>query len=102
MIRSPFKQKSKRMPRHPLPGYFFGGLSGPGSLTHPPVVPNIWQMQGPLHGLVALHVPLQTGSRLADVCNCRAETVPAQRTAVTIAANNVFLIVLLMVHSPFR
>ncbi len=91
------------MPRHPLPNYFFGGLTGPGSLTHPPVVPvRIWQMQAPLQGLVALQVPLHAGSRLAGVRNCRAETDPAHRTAIAIAARNVFLIVLLMIHSPFQ
>lgn len=82
----------------PLPNYFFGGLRGPGSLTHPPVVPvSIWQMHAPLQGMVALQVPLHTGSRLVGVRSCRAETVPAQRTAVAIAARNVFLIVLLMI-----
>jgi hypothetical protein len=82
---------------------FFGGLTGPGSLTHAPEVPlKIWQMQAPLQGFVALHVPVQAGSRLADVRSCRAETVPAQRTAVAMAARNVFLIVLLIIHSPFR
>jgi len=90
------------MPRHPLPNYFFGGLSGPGSLTHPPVVPvKIWQMQPPLQGMVALQVPLQTGSKLPRVRSCRAETVPAQRTAMANAARNVFLIVLLMIHASF-
>jgi hypothetical protein len=82
--------------------YFFGGLTGPGSLTHPPVVPvKIWQMQGPLQGLVALQVPVHAGNSLAFICSCRAETVPAQRTAVATAARNVFLIVLLMIHSSF-
>jgi hypothetical protein len=86
----------------PLLNYFFGGLSGPGSLTHPPVVPvRISQIQPPLQCTVVLHAPLQTGSKLAGVRSCRAETVPAQRTAVAIAASNVFLIVLFMVHSPF-
>lgn len=99
MIRSPFRRKDGG--RHSLPSYFFGGLSGPGSRTHPPVVPvRISQMQAPLQCTVALHAPLQTGSRLAGVRSCRAETVPAQRTAMAIAARNVFLIVLLMVHSP--
>jgi hypothetical protein len=84
-------------------GYFAVGRSGPGSLTHPPVVPlKIWQMQAPLQGLVALHVPLQNGSKLDGVRSCRAETVPAQRTAVASAARNVFLIVLLMIHSSFQ
>jgi len=90
------------MAKHPLPSYFFGGWSGPGSLTHPPVVPlKIWQMQGPLQGLVALHVPVHVGRRLGFLCNCRAETVPAQRTAATMAARNAFFIVLLMIHSSF-
>jgi hypothetical protein len=89
--------------RHPLANYFFGGLSGPGSLTHPPVVPvRISQMQAPLQCTVVLHAPLQTGSKLADVRSCRAETVPAQRTAPAIAARNVLLILLLMIHSPFQ
>jgi len=58
-------------------------------------------MQAPLQGLVALQVPLHAGSRLAGVRSCRVETVPAQRTAVAIAARNVFLIILLMIHSSF-
>jgi hypothetical protein len=84
-------------------GYFFGGLTGPGSLTHAPEVPvNIWQMQGPLQGLVALHVPVQVGSRLGFFCNCRAETVPAQRTAMIIAANEKFWMVFLMICPSFQ
>jgi len=94
--------KRARTPRHPLPSYLFGGLTGPGSLTHPPVVPlKIWQMQGPLQGLVALHVPVHAGNSLAFICSCRAETVPAQRTAVAIAARNMFFNLLLMIHSSF-
>jgi hypothetical protein len=60
-----------------------------GSETHDPrVVPFIWtQEQGPLHGWVALQRPLQTPISLALLCSCRAETVPAKRTAVTIAAS---------------
>jgi hypothetical protein len=86
------------MPRHRLLCYFVGVLSGPGSLTHPPVVPlRISQMQAPLQCTVVLHVPLQTGSRLVGDRSCRAETVPAQRTAMATAARNVFLIVLLMI-----
>jgi hypothetical protein len=35
--------------------------------------------------------------------SCRAETVPALRTAAIIAASNIFLIAFLfMIHSPFR
>jgi len=36
-------------------------------------------------------LPPQVASALGLVCNCRAETVPAQRTAAAIAARNVFL-----------
>jgi hypothetical protein len=76
---------------------FAGGLTGPGSLTHAPEVPlKIWQMQTPLQGFVALQVPVQAGTRLGFFCNCRAETVPAQRTAVTITASKVLLLVLLL------
>ena len=47
-----------------------GGLTGPGSLTHPPVVPlRISQRQPPKQGLDALHVPRQAGSMLAFFCN---------------------------------
>jgi len=82
---------------------FFGGFTGPGSLTHAPDVPlKIWQMQAPLQGFVALQVPVQVGSRLDFFCNWRAETVPAQRTAVTMAIKNVFLIVFLIINRlPF-
>ena len=51
--------------------------------------------------MVALHLPLQTGSKLARVRSCRAETVPAPRTAMANAAKNAFLIVLLMIHFSF-
>src|SRR5579864_166616 len=73
------------------------GLTGPGSLTHPPVVPvSISQMQPPVQGFVALQVPRQTGSTDAWVRNWRAETVPAQSTAVKMTASNVFLMVFLL------
>jgi hypothetical protein len=84
------------------PSYFTGFLTGPGSLTHPPVVPvRISQMQAPLQCTVVLHAPLQTGSRLACVRSCRAETVPAQRTAAAIPVKIKFLIVLPIVLSHF-
>jgi hypothetical protein len=52
-----------------------------------------------LHGWAALQRPLQTPISPALLCNCRAETVPAHRTAVTIAASNVDVIFLFMVIS---
>ena len=63
---------------------------------------NIWQMQGPLQGLVALHVPVQVGSRLGFFCNCRAETVPAQKTAIMMVANERFWMVFLMICPSFQ
>jgi hypothetical protein len=70
--------------RHLLPDYFCGGL----------VPLKIWQMQPPLQGLVALHVPRQAGNKLAAFpsCNCRAERVPAHRTAIAITASDRFWI----------
>jgi hypothetical protein len=56
------------------------------------------QEQAPLQGWVALQRPLQTPISPALLCNCRAETVPAHRTAVTIAASNVDVIFLLMIN----
>jgi hypothetical protein len=51
-------------------------------------------------GRVALHVPPQVDP-WTPFRNCRAETVPTHRTAMAIAARNVFLIVLLMIHFSF-
>jgi hypothetical protein len=46
-----------------------------------------------------LQVPLQVSDALASIRNCRAETVPAQRTAVSMSAGNIlrkaFMIALL-------
>ena len=75
-----------------------------GSETQDPsVAPFICtQEHAPLHGCVALQRPLQTPISPAFLCSCRAETVPAKRTAVTIPASNVGLIFLLTVAPPFR
>jgi hypothetical protein len=65
------------------------------------------QRQGPLHGFVALQLPLHVPIGLAVAFNCRAETVPAHKTAAAIAARNVFwmiflpMIALLSVHLDF-
>jgi hypothetical protein len=53
--------------------------------------------QAPLHGWVALQRPLQTPITPGCFCNCRAETVPAQRTVITRAAKSVALIFLPMI-----
>jgi hypothetical protein len=39
---------------------------------------------------------------VASLRNCRAESVPAQSTAVTMAASNVDLIVFVFMISPFK
>ena len=55
------------------------------------------QEHAPLHGWMALQRPLQMPIRLALSCSCRAETVPAHKAAMTIAASNVGLIILFMI-----
>ena len=50
-----------------------------------------------MHGCAALHRPLHTPIRDGLLLNCRAETVPAHRTAVTIADSNVDVTFLLMI-----
>ena len=51
-------------------------------------------------GWVALQVPLQA-KPLGSLRNCRAETVPAKRTAMIMVANNVDLIIFLPMIAPF-
>ena len=58
-------------------------------------------MQPVEQGCTLLQLPLQAAKPLLSVRNWRADTVPAHRTAVAIAVSNVFLILLLMIHSPF-
>lgn len=55
-----------------------------------------------MQGFVALHVPRQAGSTDAWVRNCRAETVPAQRTAMVIAAKKKFWDSLFMTRLSFN
>ncbi|HEX9254162.1 MAG TPA: hypothetical protein VF938_01405 [Candidatus Angelobacter sp.] len=49
-------------------------------------------MQPLEHGCVLLQLPLQAAKPLLSVRNCRAETVPAQRTPMTSAVKNIDLI----------
>src|ERR1041385_4464406 len=89
-------------------GYSVAVFSGPhlvellygGSETHDPSVAPLIKTQehAPLHGWAALHRPLHTPIRAGLLLSCRAETVPAHRTAVTIAASNVGVIFLLMIN----
>ena len=50
--------------------------------------------------LVALHPPPQVAKPLASLRNCRAETVPAQRTPMTNAEKNVDLIFFMIAFFP--
>jgi hypothetical protein len=58
-------------------------------------------MQPVAQGCTLLQLPLQAANPLLSVRNWRAETVPAQRTAVTVAASNVDLIIFLLMIAPF-
>src|SRR5689334_22230758 len=77
--------------------YFAGGLSAGGSLTQPPLVApsGIQQKHGPVQCTVALQTPRQNPINWASLCNCRAETVPAERTVARIDANNAVLAIFL-------
>ncbi len=78
------------------------GLAGPGSLTHALVVPpKSWQIHPPRQGLVALQVPVQAGNSLDFVCSCRAETLPAHRTAVIKIASDAFFTVFMFMVISF-
>ena len=77
------------------------GLAGPGSLTHALTVPKSWQMHPPRQGLVALQVPVQAGKSLDFVCSCRAETLPAHRTAVIKIASDAFFTVFMFMAISF-
>jgi len=79
--------------------YFVFGLAAGGSWAQKPVVLplSIQQVQRPPQCTVALHVvPQAPGKALASFFNCRAETVPIQRTAMMIVANEKFWMVFLM------
>jgi hypothetical protein len=60
------------------------------------------QMQPLAHCVEDVQLPRQAAKPLASVRNWRAETVPAQRTAVTIIARNVDLIIFLGMIAPFK
>jgi hypothetical protein len=85
------------------PSYFAGGWIPVGWVEQNPVVDSSGkaQMQPVLQGLFAPQLPPQA-KLLASLRNCRAESVPAQRTAVTIAASNVALIAFIFMIDPFK
>jgi hypothetical protein len=57
-------------------------------------------MQPVEQGCTLLQLPLQAAKPLLSVRNWRADTVPAHRTAVTIAARNVDLTIFLLMIAP--
>lgn len=82
----------------PAPGsarrYFPGATTPAGRVVQNAVNGVVNEQKQPLaQACVALHVPPHVVAAGASFRNCRAETVPAQRTAVSIAANNVVLMV---------
>jgi hypothetical protein len=83
----------------PLPGlgvrcYFLGDTTPAGRDVQNAVVGVVKEQKQPLaQGWVVLHLPLHVVGPCAAFRNCRAETVPAQRTAVSMAASNVILMV---------
>jgi hypothetical protein len=56
------------------------------------------QTQPWAHGWVALQEPPQVVEPLAPLCNCRVETVPAQRTASAMTTNDRFWIYFFMAN----
>jgi hypothetical protein len=54
-------------------------------------------MQPPRQGWVALQVPRQAGNSLDFVCSCRAETLPAHKTAVIKIASDAFFTVFMFI-----
>jgi hypothetical protein len=59
-------------------------------------------MQPLEHGCVLLQLPLQAAKPLVSVRNWWAETVPTHRTAVTIVASTVYLIIFFLIIAPFQ
>jgi hypothetical protein len=66
-----------------------------------PVSMGNMQRQPVRQGLLTPQLPPQVAEPFAPLRNCRAETVPAQRTAPAIPVKMMFLIVLPMVRPPF-
>jgi hypothetical protein len=77
--------------------YLLGDTTPAGFVVQNAVNGVVKEQKQPLtQGWVALHVPPQVVELLALLRNCRAETVPAQRTTATIVAINVVFISFLL------
>lgn len=80
--------------------YFPGDATPAGRVVQNAVNGVVNEQKQPLaQGLVALHVPPHVVLPWVWTRNCRAETVPAQRTAVSMAASNVVLMVFFILRS---
>jgi hypothetical protein len=82
--------------------YFAGDWTPVGCDEQNPVVDSSGkaQMQPVEQGCTLLQLPLQAAKPLLSVLSWRADTVPAHRTAVTIAARNVDLTIFLLMIAP--
>lgn len=86
-----------------LESSYFAGLNAGGRMHEPDLVPaGMLQKQSMLQDMCLLQMPPQKGLVVAWLCNCRAETVPADRTAVTNVTSNVFLMNFLFILSRFQ
>lgn len=76
------------------PYYFLGDTTPAGRVVQKAVNGVVKEQKQPLaQGWVALQLPPHVVATWAWPRNCRAETVPAQSTAVSMAENNVVLMV---------
>lgn len=84
--------------------YFAGDWTPVGCDEQNPVVASSGkaQMQPVEQGCTLLQLPLQAAKPLVSVLSWRADTVPAHRTAVMIAARNVDLTIFFLMIAPFR
>jgi len=90
-----------RKPASRLRHYFPGATTPAGRVVQNAVNGVVNEQKQPLaQACVALHVPPHVVAAGAPFRNCRAETVPAQRTAVSMAANNVVLMVFIINCAP--
>jgi hypothetical protein len=82
---------------------YFAGLNAGGRMHDPVLVPaGMLQKQSMLQDMCLLQMPPQKGLVAEGFRNWRAETVPAQTTAMTTVANNVDLIIFLPMITPIK
>ena len=81
--------------------YLLGDTTPASFVVQNAVVGVVKEQTQPLvaQGWVALQVPPQVANPFASLRNCRAETVPAQRTPMTSAVKNIDLIFFMIASS---